>query len=373
MNRKFIAIAAALTLATCLDAQTVLPFEQTYGPYAVPKGGTVEHEVVPNAQGALLVWSEELNRQAVIRFGLLDRNGRLVSELNTITAPLGADSLSPAVATDGSSFLLAWIELTYGPGYETPRLLALRIDETGRPIGVPRELLRQSAAMPHEKVTRVSWTGSAFEVWGPLNSHFRIHSDDQVEDLSPGGIPYARIGNEFLRAGWTPVTWYPPCGTPLCNPETMWVLGWTSGTFQGQYQPAAPMGPLSAAGGGSVQLIAWLTEGGLALVRIEDDRVISEELIPSTATSSAPGIAFDGSNYLLVYLSAPGELTGMSLSADGKASTPFPIGLTDWVYDLEVDAIAAGRFLVSYRTIAGGSVLHGKIVVTEPSRRRAVR
>jgi len=329
---------------------------------------------VPNEQGALLVWSEELNKQAVVRFALLDRNARLVSEITTIVAPLAADNISPAVATDGSSFLLAWTEVTPGRGFVMSQLMVLRIDPTGRPIGVPIGLQSLAVPFPEEQVTAVEWTGSAFDVWGLRYSRFRIHTNDQVENLSPDAISFANIGDGFLRAGWMSITTTPPCGRWWCPRVTRWVLVWsTNGTGRHEYSPMTPIGPLAAAGGGAVQLVAWLTKGGIALARIQDDRVISEDLLPSEARTSAPGVAFDGTHYLLVYLTMPDELTGVVISTDGEIASRFPVAQGNKVYDLEVDTVAPGRFLVSYRTLADGSNLHGRVVVTKPSRRRAAR
>lgn len=375
MNIRHFAVAATLVLAISLQAQSVLPFAQSYGPYSVPPTGTGRHEIVPNDQGALLVWSEELNGQAVIRFGLIDRDARLVSDLTTIVAPLAADSISPGVATDGTSFLLAWTEVAHASRYDMVRLMALQVDSTGRPVGVPRQLQLPASMLPREHVTTVAWTGSVFDVWGLQSSHFRIQPGGQVEDLSPGAVPYTSIGDQFLKAGWMPITTTRPCGWWWCPRETRWVLVWsTDDPTRHEYSPTAPLGPLAAAGGGNVQLVAWLTKGGIAFVRIQDDRVLSEEVIRSDAWTSAPAVAFDGGEYLLVYLSAQDALTGMLISADGRVSATFPIAGSGWFYDVEADAIAPGRFLVSYRTISGGrSTLHGTIVVPEPVRRRAVR
>lgn len=374
MHLRCFALVLALAVAACVHAQTVVPVEQIYGPFRLPQVGTAQHQVAPNGKGALLVWSEALNQQAVIRFGLLDPTARLASEVITIAAPMAADSISPAVATDGNSFLLAWTEVSYLDRYEMPRLMVLRIDPEGHPIGVPRTLHPPAPVYPREYVTKAHWTGTAYEVYGLQGSHFRVHPDDRVEDLSPGEAPYASIGNESFRAGWMPITWTPPCGWWWCPRETRWVLVWsTGGGSLHEYSPIRARGLLTAAGGGRVQLVGWMTTGGIALVRIQDARVISEELIASDARHATPGVAFDGTRYLFAYLSEPEVLSAMLISSEGEVIAQFPIAQGIWVNDIDVDAIGAGRFLISYRTRTGESAIRGAIVVTEPARRRAIR
>jgi hypothetical protein len=103
-------LAALLFAAATAGAQLVDERELTYGPFE-PGPRDRSFTVAAAPHGMLLAWSEldPETKLASIRTGLLDFDAQLTGPIHTIpTAVPSLHATTPAVATNGTSFFVAW-------------------------------------------------------------------------------------------------------------------------------------------------------------------------------------------------------------------------------------------------------------------------
>ena len=355
-----------------LLALTLVLSEQSYGPYARPvNGGDVA--VAPARGGALLAWSEA----GRIHTGVLDTHARLGEGVHTFPATSErAIAVAPAAASNGTSFLVAWLEL--GPGGERVTAMLAGID--GAPAGT---LLHYGPAVPvasNQFTLRVLWDGAAYRLWAS-GKMFTIGSDGNVlasADVSPQPHGVAARNRVLGTSTWRTTTscWFGGCSR---RDDLAWTVGATSGSLAvattagpvGRV-PAPVLSPSAMAAAQDRFAIAWAVPVGMRyLVPGEGDNLVSA----SPETSVQPGLACEDALCVIAY-GQSGDVHALAFPIDRltgpELSTIAASERTERVP--QVHALGKGRFLVIYRSDGfGGSRLNWRIMTFDTPRRRAVR
>lgn len=368
-------MATPLLLALVLAQVWVSPVEQSYGPYLAPATGA-EPALVASRNGVLLAWSEldPITRRAEIRTGVLDFNGRLISEVRTLpTWQAGAEATSPVVATNGESFAVAWLE-----SQRSMRVAAVPLAVDGSRTAEPLSTGYFTGYPEGTPTPPIVWNrdayvvdGHAFDVAGnevfPANAippHLRFASGDAMIGMTWSTLPERRScfihGCGLLPAEFV-VTW-----------EIARELRQT--TASEKYPYYWPDTRVVTAGDDDELAIVWRSPTALTGIRVVNGAWQSKFNISKDADAPAPdGIAFDGERWLVVFTRGD-DVWGAFVDRTARDATPFPIATSArHESDAQVIAIAPGRFLVSYATNlgAGDHRFAGRVVLTEaPGKRR---
>ena len=147
---------------------------------------------------SLLVWRERESARGLLALyaARVDRYGRIVDQPQLLVTDLTCDALFPAVAGDGSDFLVVW--------QEGKSIRARRVGHDGRlldpaAITVSADEAKECSGLPPEIV----WNGSSYLVtWGTLQAPAdrmvlrakRIASDGTLLDLAPITLATRALG-----------------------------------------------------------------------------------------------------------------------------------------------------------------------------------
>lgn len=365
---------APLLFTVTLSAQWVSPVEQSYGPYLAPKTGA-EPALVASRGGVLLAWSEldPLTKQAQIRTGVLDFDGRLTSGITTLeTWQAGADATSPAVATDGGSFAIAWLETQ-----RHTHIAAVPLSADGIPVAEPRTF---GGTFPGTATPPLVWNGAAYVVDGHA---FDPTGEPVMVPPAPKDLRYAS-GKTLVGMSWTSTPRTYRCGIGIghgCNWfDAEFTVAWdlvpgTSGSQRYRYESQTR--PVTS-GDGDEMAIVWRSPTALTGIRVVDGVYDSRfTILEDPAAPEPDDIAFDGERWLVAF-TRDGDVWGAFVDRTLRHSVPFPIATGPRAEsNARVTALAPGRFLVSYASDLGADDhrFAGRIVLNEPppGRRRAVR
>jgi hypothetical protein len=368
-------LAALLLFATTIHAQWVSPVEQTYGPYLAPLTGG-EPALVASSDRLLLAWSEldPVTRRAEIRTGILDFNGRLISDISTLpTWQAGAEATSPMVATNGDSFAVAWLE-----SQRATRVAAVPLHADGSRTAEP---LSFGGYFAGEIAPPLVWNRTAYVVDG--------HAFDAAGSIviSTAAIPphlrYAS-GEAMVGMTWSTLPKRTSCFFHFCGelPEEFvvtWEVGRNLRMESGSetYPYYRPDARVVTAGDDDEMAIVWRSPKALTGIRVVDGMFGSKFNILEDADAPAPdGIAFDGERWLIVFTRGQ-DIWGAFAERTGRDATVFPIATSARKESkAQAIAIAPGRFLVSYASDLGADdhQFAGRVVLSEaPGKRRAAR
>ena len=356
-----------LLLALLLAAS---PIEQSHGPYARPTNGA--QATAAAARGsALLAWSEADR----IHVGRLDTHARLASEIRTLPATTArAVAVAPAAASDGVSFLVAWLEL--GGGQQ--RTMAMLVDVLGTPIGMPR----QYATDPVESndfAVRLAWDGSAYRLWTGRKLIAIDTSGTVLSTTDLSAIPQsATARNGVVATTSLKVTFH--CGFGWCSRtyDLVWAAGSSTGServgFTYSPYPAPPPihSPSIIAAAGDQFGVAWSRPWGIHYLLTGDGTNL---VAASPDTSIAPGLACDDEQCVIAYAQS-NDVHALAFPVDRLTGPELlTIAATERVERApQVYLLGTGRFLITYRSDGSdGARLNWRMITFGAPRRRALR
>ncbi|HYR28090.1 MAG TPA: hypothetical protein VEU30_06460 [Thermoanaerobaculia bacterium] len=350
------AIALALLLAGGIHAQTVDPFEQTYGPYTPGvRDRTIALSATP--QGILLAWTEVVEpgtQQSEIHTGMLDFDAKLTGPIRRIAPSRpGVPMTNPAIGTDFNGFFISWAELS-PVNYDPKSIAGVITDPFGHPVSPVRRYGPWLTGQP-----QVIFNGIEYRLYGEQT--YLIAPDGSVIDRRGGGmnrIPFATPeANGWVD--WRGTIQFGTGRRPLLE------LGTTVLTYDDDHRDSFDVrnafGPPAVFAEGRDVLIVWGSDTGLGAVRILDGvrgRAFAYE--DPAARGAEPAVAGN----LVVYQNDDGDIYGSVLTANAFG-TPFPISTgSDWDTTPRVLAVGYGRYLVAYvREHGNGQVsLAGRFV-----------
>jgi hypothetical protein len=367
-------IACAILLAASVRAQT-LSVEQSYGPYVRPDRG-IDHSVASARSGALLAWSEiDTDGYARIHIGLLDDHAQLISPITILPAEAGdRHDFAPSVATDGTSFFVAWVERIRGRDLQ---LMGVPVDARGS-AGAPRTYGSVANVALTPVSSEVIWDGASYQVSGAANA-FTIARDGTLLGTSnrkTGSVMNPETG---VVASAT-ITTKPIFGPPGCSffhcrqtnteYDLVWTAGPKTGTFFIGYDD--PVSAPAIAVSGDRFVIAWTTAHGAGYFVTGDG---GNHVWGEADITVKPGLDCDDEKCVLAYGSTSGDVHALAFPvAQLFGPAMLPIAATERLERApQVRALGGQRFLVSYRSDDGGQRLNGRVVAFPSSKRRSTR
>lgn len=354
-------LLALLLLTTTLSAQWVSPVEESYGPYARPQRGG-RHALAAGSSGILLAWSETVGGAPRIRIGLLDTHAQLISGIATLpVAAEGAEAYAPAVAFNGESFLVAWVEQYRGG----EKIRSIAVDGRGVPVATPQThgFVRVPDVTP-----LIVWDGAAW----------------QVLEGSPIGVQAAAM-NDGVRATTTlaRTMLFRSCFLLRCEYYgNRWDVAWTAGIRSGAEQLAGdwptgttPVAMTNIAAAGDDFAVTWASSRGIGYRFTSPSRANTVHAFVDDGV--APGLACDDERCLIAYGTLSGDVHAIVFeTSDLRGPQLLTITATERKeHSPLVHHLGSGRFLVSYLSDqkAADQRINGRIVSFGPARRRAVR
>jgi hypothetical protein len=346
-------LLAAMLLGAAFTAHAA---EIQYGNYP-PNDTHASH-------ATLLAWSEAGD----LHIGRVDAHGQLIAT-NTIDVP-GAELSAPAIASDGQSFLVAFLQLSNSGS----QIAAAPIDAAGK-LGTVR------VYGPAINRPLLIWNRDAYSLWGDQQL-FTIDRTGTLLGQTPTTTrDQAVIGSDaqltfthYSQPGGfhCGFTW---CTTIYPSYSVYWTYSSATTRRSGHVDRVwYATGPPAAATNGSDFMLAWNGLTGVEAIVIRNGEPYSSVLIPAPVDpATSASIASDGAQYLIVYDSF-GKTYGAFIGTVDAVVQPFPITTSP---NLEahplVTALARGRFLVTYKS---GATLTGTLLTTPDAtspRRRSVR
>jgi hypothetical protein len=338
--------------------------EQSYGPIRWPNVGR-DHAVAVSADRVLLVWNDldSANNLPRIRYVLLDHRARPVSAIFTIPV-FGSgrrEDFSPTVASDGSIFLLTYVETT---DFVRKELNGIIVDSAGNATA------RRTYATPPADWTAVNvlWAGTSFHVGGIGVSPFRVARDGALISEPPLRADTLAInphtGQTANASRVLPLPWSPPTCLRQC------AFQWTAGNVgSGRVvTPAAALPPVAAVAGNRF-VLAWSNPDGAPYIIAG----VGENFFYETADAGEQrGLDCDDADCVLAYSTPRGDVHAITFPFDALVP-PIPITIaetTEREHLPQVDALGDGRFLVSYPS---GAMLKTKLITLTTPKRRAAR
>jgi hypothetical protein len=302
-------------------------------------GGSVSHAAAAATGDGriLLTWNDLAGDQRVTHYALVDESG------HTLVAPVAIDStgadlgnytsVSVSAGWDGREFLL-----TLGP----KPLRAWRVTSSGQLVD-PQAVVLADGPAPRQRFTTSAsgvltvwegWNGYDCDADGRTAARFAELAAASTHVLSLSAAPQ---GTPRLASG----------ATPLAVWRERRLAGGPVGGQEGvELAPASAHAyPAVAARGRTSYLTAWLSANRSGAMTVQAKRV-SFDGIPVDAepillasegngnylefSSSAkqPSIAFDGTNFLVIWATLAGDLHGMHVAADGRPLDAQPIAIT---------------------------------------------
>lgn len=343
-----------------------------------PLIGLGDVSLAPQHDGFVLAW-EQAGR---IYAGHLDATLHLTaSPLQLPLFDAAATAILPAVASNGTSVLVAWHERR--PGYDEWTYVALLSADA-------QTLLRGPQAINPTKDAplAMSVNGKYIVYTGDLryryNESLETESGDFIKhELAAALGPNGDVATVKESANGSfscfPVCFFHPCDSPLpdCSVTATVVYTLPSRLSTSVYRftipantalpdPFASRPPLIAPSGQSFV--------GLVQLKNRTDISLFGNIDPFTLpviVADDAALAGNGQEVLLV--STGQTLTGMVIHSDGTTSAPFPIAATG--FNPKVVAINSNGFAVLYHVNVDSqhSVLAGRIIRLQSGRSRAVR
>jgi hypothetical protein len=356
-----------------LLAAVLLLSEQSHGPYARPLNGG-QPAAAASRSGIVLAWSEE-NR---IRVGALDARGRLSAPVESLPARTARSvAVAPAVASDGDSYYVVWVEHEGG----LQRAMGVQLDRHGVPIGAPRQHGRLLGVTSNDFALRLVWDGTVYRMWGGGKvSSFASNGDvlTAVDSIHiPSGVAAA---NGIVATSDSRISLV-GCGFSWCTWESrvLWTIsGKTDSTriatatgpaTQGRDLPLPPTN-LAAAQDGFV--VSWPDRGGILY---HSTRRGTNSVYADPDKSVRPGIACDDTDCVIAF-GQSNDVHAFSVAIDGLTSGQLvTVAATERIERApQAHALGDGAFLVLYPSDgADGTRLSWRILRTENVRRRAMR
>ncbi len=357
--------ALLLLLTVPLGAQVVDENELTYGPI---EGGPRDpsFSITVANHGLLLAWSEvdPETRLSAIRVGLLDFNAQLVGEIRTIPARIdNVHATTPVVATDGTNFLLVWLERQQYT-YVARRAAGVFLDATGAPSSEIR-LFGAATNGPPSLV----FDGAVYRLYN--NASYIIAPDGSTQidrNNAARRVPFA-TGDAHGWVTWTNRADEPPvCFFRCSSSDPFYRLNWTVITEQwirsGQHGETNYSGPAPAViADDNDLLIIWASSNGLSAMEVED--AVAGK--PFRLTYPVAAVSPSAAGPLVVFEQKGGDIYG-SIIENGEFGAPFPIST-----GVERDSLPrvyriGDRYLVTYlREHTSSSVsLVGRFVTISP-------
>lgn len=316
------------------------------------------------SQATLLAWSE----RGDLHVGRVDVHGQLIAT-HTIDVP-GAELSAPTIASDGESFLVAFLQLSNAGS----QVAAAPVDATGKPGAV-------RVYGPAINRPLLIWNRDAYSLWGDqelvtvdrtgtLLRRTTVTTRDQAvvgPDAQLFFTQYSQPGGFHCGFTW--------CSTIYASYSVYWTYSSPTVSRSGRVDRVwYATGRPAAATNGSDFILAWNGPAGVEAIVIRNGEPYSSILIPAPVDlTTSPSIASDGAQYLIVYDSF-GKIYGAFIGSVDAVIHPFPITTSP---NLEahplVTTLARGRFLVTYQS---GTALAGTLLTTPDAtspRRRSVR
>lgn len=360
-----------LFAAASMHAQTISP-ELSYGPYRRPDRG-IDHAVAAAHRGALLAWSEigADSGYARIHLGILNDDAQLISPITVLPIPPGdREDVAPAVASDGRSFFVAYVERIRGRELQ---LMGVTVDAFGT-ASAPRAYgpaVSINVAPP--PTTQVVWDGTSYHVLG-VGQAFAVARDGTI--LGPSTFktgtavnPATGIVASVSIQSQLTCFWY--C---LYGRSTQYNLAWTAGTKSGSVYIGlndAPGTPAIAVSGDRF-VVAW-TRLQYVQYFVLGDGINTVWADP--AFTMTTGFDCDDEQCVLAYATARGDVHALAFPVDRlQGPLMLPVATTERTEGAQqVHALGHGRFLVSYQS--NGSTdqrLNGRVIALESSKRRSM-
>jgi hypothetical protein len=231
-------------------------------------------------QGMLVAWSEiQPGRPyAVMQVGLIDFDGNWISPVRTLAPRNNLHASSPAIATDGERFFVAWVDRK-GSSFQPVSVSGALVGPNGEQISETFDLSDAVTGSPS-----IVWDGLFFSSYGALS--FTITPFGAIQRTASaavaGRVPFATPEAN----GW--VDWRDVPSRTVCIPVGMWLpcgpspvnygLDWaivsergihTGGVAEGFYNAGKP----AILASGDDLLIIWSDTKSLKALPIIDGRM----------------------------------------------------------------------------------------------------
>lgn len=244
--------------------------------------------VAAGAGGFLLVWQDHQRTPSDIHGARVDATGKLLDPTGFVISDASGGQLAPTVAFDGTNFLVAWAD---GRHAGNGAIYAARVSGAGAVLE-PSGILVSRGSLP-KSLPSVAHNGTSYLiVW------------EEMRTSTNSDIYAARVNN---------------AGTVLDASARI-----ISSSTAHQTEPVV------AAGGGQF-LVAWSeVSSGTSWWKVSGARVSGEGLVLGTAGlplssswghASAPAVAYDGANFLVVWSDTRGgsaaDIYGTRVSPTG--------------------------------------------------------
>lgn len=307
--------ALALFVCTAAGAQTA---EVVYGPFE--PGPRDRAAVAVAAHGMLVAWSEidPGRRVATIHTALHDFDARRIGPIHTIPSTrANVHASTPAIATDGSRFFVAWLERDrYAPAPQD--VAGALVDGTGMPLRGSESFGAALAGTPS-----LIWNGLVYRLFGAGN-----HDVSTVGDV------------RIVSFGVTPQR------VPFANPDANGWIDWSNERVRPTQPPC-----FSFCGGG----LPPRPEYGLDYAMLTGDWIRTGRLRYNGSFGSAPVVAMNG-NDLVILWSNPQGLQAQRID-DGDAGATF--NLIDMRIADAVLSMAGSLIVFEYQYDIYGVLLTG--------------
>lgn len=342
--------ALLLLFAVSAGGQTVDPNETTYGPFKPgPRDRAAAVAVAPH--GMLMAWSEiePGSRVATMHTALFDFDAKLAGPIHTLPATRpNVHATTPAIATDGSRFFVAWLER--GRFSELAENVAgVLVDGNGTPLRGTESFGEAVAGAPS-----LVWNGVDYRLFGAANHS--ISTDGEIAVVSygvaPQRVPFASpYGN-----GW--IDWSNERGRPQCftwcggmpvSPN-LYLLDYAIVTHDwirtGRIRDTGHLGfgPPAIEPAGDDLLVVWSTPAGLKAQWIIDGEP-ARSFTANDPKLSGASISMAGS---LIVFDFGFDIYGVTVNGDSFGDI-FPISAGDH-FDSQprVHRLGQRRYLVTY-------------------------
>jgi hypothetical protein len=205
----FVAVLVIALSALPAAAAPVVGTEHAVADHVVEPAPQSQSESASAFDGTnfLVVWSDDRGASgSILRGARISPSGEVLDRVGFTVANLDGDATDPAVAFDGSVYLVVWQQRTKKPDEWSKTVIrSIRVDPSGTVLGTPRGLsgvMRGTDAPP-----AVAFDGAAWMVvWsGPRSGAARDVLDRRV---LPSGAPTGLVSTVSAAAdgggGWDP-------------------------------------------------------------------------------------------------------------------------------------------------------------------------